>query len=432
MTARSIAGAILIVGFAAMLVMNNPGQLSYDSVMQLVDGRTGFYNSWHPPVMAWLLGQFDGLDPGTTLYLVFQSLLLLAAILLLLWLKPRGWPSVVLSTAIILTPQWLLYQGEIWKDILFANSAIAAFAALAFYGQTKKTIAVVIAAFLLALAASTRQNGLALLPAAGIATGLIASRLGKSGWRIGFAFIIATLTLIGMLNLALAPHTDHGEGASAELQLGQSYDLAGALALQPGLALPLAADPILDQVLHARAGLYSPLHSDPLAADPAVHQALSDTADGIIADAWWVLVTHHPLVYLRVRWKDFWAVLSTPDPLACHFVVVGVSGPAATLAQLGLKAHIRDQDRVLANYARFFIGTPIFSHLAWASLSIVLFIALIRRAEPSDLAIAGLLAGAVLFTLTFAIISIACDYRYLVFLDLSVMAAALYYVKKAL
>ena len=98
---------------------------------QLADGRAGVYNSWHPPVMAFLLGLFDRLVPGTLLFLIFQSLLLLGALLALLWLKPRGWASAVLAAAIVAMPQWLLYQGEIWKDILFANAAIAGFAALA-------------------------------------------------------------------------------------------------------------------------------------------------------------------------------------------------------------------------------------------------------------------------------------------------------------
>ena len=39
-----------------MLAITAPGYLSYDSVSQLGDARSGFYNSWHPPVMAWLLG----------------------------------------------------------------------------------------------------------------------------------------------------------------------------------------------------------------------------------------------------------------------------------------------------------------------------------------------------------------------------------------
>jgi hypothetical protein len=431
MTARHIASAILILGFAAMLAMNAPGQLSYDSVAQLADGRAGFYNSWHPPVMAWLLGLFDRLVPGTLLFLVFQSLLLLLALLVLLWLQPRGWPSVAIAAAIVLTPQWLLYQGEIWKDILFADAAIAAFAALAFHGQTGKLTGLILAAILLTLAASARQNGLILLPVAAVTVGLIARRQARSGWRQGAFFLLAVLALAGALNFALASRSDGGDGARAEIRRGQSYDLAGALASDPALALPLDSDPGLDRALRTSGrALYSPLQSDSFAADPAINQALSNAPDGVIAAAWRTLVFEHPLLYLRTRWADFAAVAATADPVICHFVSVGVTGPPARLKQLGLTAGIRPKDQILGNYARPFFATPVFSHLAWGALALILMIVLIRRAEPADLAVSGLLAGALLFAMTFLAVSIACDYRYLVFLDLSTMASMLYLVRK--
>lgn len=431
MMPRRIACAILLAGFAVMLAMNAPGQLSFDSVSQLAEGRAGFYDSWHPPVMAWLLGAFDRLVPGTLLFLVFQSLLLLSALLVLLWLKPRGWASVALAAAIVVTPQWLLYQGEIWKDILFADAAIAGFAALAFHARTRRLGGLVLAAVLLALAASARQNGPVLLPVAAVTAGMIAHRQGGSGWRHGAFFLLAVLALTGAMNLALAPRTDGGEGASAELLRGQSYDLAGALARDPALTLPLASDPGLDRLLRTRGRtLYSPLQSDSLAADPAISEALSDTPDGVITGAWRALVLDHPLLYLRTRWADFAAVVATPDAIACHFVSIGVTGPPARLKQLGLKGGIRPQDQALANYAGIFFTTPVYSHLAWGALAMVLMVILLRRGEPADLAMSGLLAGALLFAMTFLVISIACDYRYLVLLDLAAMASSLYLVKK--
>ena len=45
---------LLTAGFTVVLALNWPGQVSYDSAMQLADGRSGQYDSWHPPVMAWL------------------------------------------------------------------------------------------------------------------------------------------------------------------------------------------------------------------------------------------------------------------------------------------------------------------------------------------------------------------------------------------
>jgi hypothetical protein len=426
---KYLAAAFLIAGFAVMLALNAPGQLSYDSVSQLAGGRAGLYNSWHPPVMSWLLGQFDALVPGTLLFLIFQSGLLLAALLAFLWLKPRGWASVAAAALIVLTPQWLLYQGEIWKDMLFADAAIAGFAALALYARTTRIAWLALSALLLGLAASTRQNGVVLLPVAALTLGLVAPR---RRWAHGLGFLAATLALVLGIHLALAPRSDGGEGSAAEIRLGQSYDLAGALARQPGLALPTLAaeDRPLEQVLrHRGTVLYSPLHNDPFAADPAVNAALSDAPDGAIGRAWTHLVTDHPLLYLRVRWADFRAVLLTPDSFACHFTPIGVTGAPQVVKSLGLTAGIRPQDQALADYAKIFFATPVFSHLFWGALALVL-LAWLARGDSTDRIVAGLLAGALLFTVTFVIISIACDYRYLVFLDLSAMAALLHAVKK--
>ena len=48
-----------------------------------------------------------------------------------------------------------------------------------------------------------------------------------------------------------------------------------------------------------------------------------------------------------------------------------------------------------------------------------------RRGHGSDIAIAGLQVAALAFALSFFIVSIACDYRYLYFLDLAAMTGAL-------
>ena len=72
-----------------------------------------------------------------------------------------------------------------------------------------------------------------------------------------------------------------------------------------------------------------------------------------------------------------------------------------------------------------FIGTPVLSHLLFAALALVLMILLLRRGQGSDIAVAGLAAAGLVFCLSFFVISIACDYRYLYFLDLAAMTGAL-------
>jgi len=419
-----IAAAVLVIGFGVMLALNAPGQLSYDSVTQLADGRTGHYNSWHPPLMAWLLGVFDALVPGTFLFLLFQGLLLLGGLLALLALKPRGWLSAGVALAIVLTPQWLLYQGDIWKDMLFADAAIAGFAALAWHARQPHPAWAIAGLLLLVLAAAVRQNGVVLLPVAAILA-LTAPR----GWRWGPAFLAVSLALLLSLNLVLASRSDGGDGAAAEIRLAQSYDLAGAFAREPDLTVPLPPD--LDRLLRGPgARLYTPLRNDPFAADPAISKARGDAPDGAISTAWEALVLNHPWLYLRVRWADFAAVVTTPDSDVCHFATSGVTGPPQLLRQLGLSVRNRTQDQALKSYAGLFFGTPLFSHIAWGILAILLLIVLLRRPAPADKAVAGLLAGALLFSVTFFFISIACDYRYLIFLDLAVMAASLYATTK--
>jgi len=49
-----------------------------------------------------------------------------------------------------------------------------------------------------------------------------------------------------------------------------------------------------------------------------------------------------------------------------------------------------------------------------------------RRRRPADIVAAAMLASAFAFAASFFVISVACDYRYLYFLDLAVIAATLY------
>jgi hypothetical protein len=51
---------------------------------------------------------------------------------------------------------------------------------------------------------------------------------------------------------------------------------------------------------------------------------------------------------------------------------------------------------------------------------------LLLRRRPADVAVAGLLLGALMFTATFVVLSIACDYRYLYALDLAAITGSLY------
>src|ERR1700690_3343492 len=90
-------GALILVGALVEVAANLPGHLSYDSIEQLLQGRTGVYNTWHPPVMAWLLGGGARPGPGPALFVVFDAVLCFGAFLsLLVFAAPKPvWPSAL-------------------------------------------------------------------------------------------------------------------------------------------------------------------------------------------------------------------------------------------------------------------------------------------------------------------------------------------------
>jgi hypothetical protein len=428
---------LLFLGFALVLGLNWPGQMSYDSVVQLADARSGRYDSWHPPVMAWLLGLGDQVLPGPGLFLLFTAGLLLSAWFLLLKSGRPGWGSVVILLLAFATPQLLLYQGTIWKDVLFANAGVAGFASLAaaasrWQAAPQRAPLLILSALLFSLAALARQNGFVLLPVAALCLGLIAARLqsARAGWRYGAGLLAACLMVMVAANLALGLRTDHGKGASDQLRLAQTYDLVGAVRLDPSLRLSVLeerAPHLGDMIRKDGVALYSPHLVDTLENSDRLTDAIYHAPQGVVFAQWRQLVFAHPILYLRERLPVFRWVLAPPDLLVCHPDVVGVDGPREEMKSLGLKPHIRAQDRFLYFYVANFFHTPVLSHLFYGALAILFLILLAARGAPADIAVAGLQLAALLFALSFFVVSIACDYRYMYFLDLAAMTGAIRY-----
>src|SRR5947208_4788354 len=110
--------------------------MSLDSLGALTEARTGVRQTWAPAVSSWILKPFDGLAAGTGLYVTASSALLFLSLMSLTRLRPRStWLAVVLGALVVLTPQVLIYQGIVWRDVLFANLTIAGFVPLAHAAQ---------------------------------------------------------------------------------------------------------------------------------------------------------------------------------------------------------------------------------------------------------------------------------------------------------
>jgi hypothetical protein len=96
------------------------------------------------------------------------------------------------------------------------------------------------------------------------------------------------------------------------------------------------------------------------------------------------------------------------------------------MRELGLQKAWGPREDRLYNYATWFYDTPVLSHVAFAALGLAIIAILLLRRDPADKAVGGLLVGAAAFTATFLPLSLACDYRYLYFLDMAVLTGLLY------
>jgi hypothetical protein len=333
------------------------------------------------------------------------------------------------------TPQFLIYQGEIWKDILFSNAALAGFcfmaaAAARWHKARARFLLLALCALLFALATLARQNGLITVPVAALSIGIIAHRNHSPWWRYAAGLVAAVLIAVVAGNLALGLRSDHGRGNAQQFRKALTFDLTGMLHADPAIELPILKQqaPYLEAAIRKDGiRLYSPHLMDTLEESQTLIDSIDRAPPGVVFAQWRQVVLEHPGVYLRQRLPVFRWVVAPPELMACHPAVVGVSGPADTLESLGMTHYTRRQDVLLFRWASLFFHTPVYSHLFYGALSLLSMVVLARRGAPADMAVAGLQAAALLFALSFFFLSVACDYRYLYFLDLAALTGALQY-----
>jgi hypothetical protein len=435
--AYSVA-ACIVAGFVFSMAANLPGHLSYDSVIQLFEGRTAVYHGWHPPVMSWLLGLADTVVPGSGLFVAGNALLIFGAMLSLLWLVPRvSWAAPLVAALCVLAPQLSVYQGIVWKDVLFANAVGAGFIALAHlsghWRNPKVRYALLAAAFLLlTLAALSRQNGVILLLVGATAVVWIARRNGAGtmhAWFWGGSALLGALVALVCTDVALATRVTGDLGLAKQVRLLEFYDLNGALSAQPDLPLPQlerTAPALLQAMRSDGRRLYSPVRSDALAGSGNLQAALAHVPDDALHRPWLGFILHHPDTYLRIRAAIFrWLVL-TPNLDLCVPYIVGVDGPPKIMRALGLESRYSPRDEFVDDYATPFLGTPLFSHATFLAMIVAELAFFLFRRRSTDVVFALMLLGILVFSTSFFFISIACDYRYLYVVDLSALVGLLY------
>jgi hypothetical protein len=438
-TGAKVTAGVIFAGFVFSLAANLPGHMSFDSVIQFGEGRIGAYAGWHPPVTSWLLGVLDAILPGTALFVVLNTLLIYGCLWMLMRLAGRAsWGAAVLAIFAALTPQYLIYPGIVWKDVLFSATTVASFVALACAAQAWTRLCVRYAwlgfALLLSIVASlARQNGILLFLGGVIAFAWIAMRwenlsLRRAALWSGYA-LLAGIVIFAVANVALGTRLTKEYGGARQFRLLQAYDIIAALAAKPDLELDKLdkQDPVLAQEMRTDGvRLYTPQRNDPLAGSQPLQAALTAVPPSLLRAQWFSLVLHHPILYLSARTDMFYWVLLTPKIDKCLPFTVGIQGPQDELDQINIDPRWDDRDAWLQSYGNRFKGTPVFQHGVFALLSIIAAWILLRRRRTTDIAIAAMQVSALVYTASFFAISIACDYRYLYALDLAAVTGWFY------
>jgi hypothetical protein len=446
---RRLAAVIVVAGYGASLVANYPGHFTPDGLLQLAQGRSGVYNDWHPPVMAWLLGLADGITPGAWSFVVANDALFYGALLAFALLDPRPRPAgLALLGLWVLSPLVMIYQGAVLKDVLFANAAVAGFAALAWAGRwwerrARRWALLATAGLLFVLASLARQNGVvaALLGALAVA-GLVltrpppgpASALRRLTRAAGSAVLALALVAaaVGAATAALETHSDGQPEILNHAKTLQTFDLAGAVNREPGYDLRelRRANPEQARFLVAFAGpRYRAAGADNLSNLPDGVRMMTPPGDAA-ARQWRRLILDRPDLYLAVRARVWLITLMTPPSALCPMVFTGVDGGDADLLRAaGLQARDDDKDGLDSDYVSLFLRTPLFCHAVYGLLSMAVLAIAARRwlrgdRRPERLATMALCLAGLAFAGSFFVLSIDCDYRFLYFLDVSAMVAA--------
>lgn len=435
---RPVAAAILALGGIATYFINFPGSMEDDSFVQLLEGRTGSYGFWHPPVMSWMLGISDMLPgPPAAWFVLFDMALAFGALASVLWLARRvSWRAAACAAAMLPLPQLFLLEAVVWKDVLFADACLAGFLCIAHAGerweraQLRCGLLAGAAAFL-ALAMLARQNGAAVLPFAVVGLVWIAARAEKR-WRAaavyGAALLVASAGLTLAADAAFALRWNGAPATEAQFEMLRFYDLTGMAKRRPAVIGAVESDaPDVARVI-ADEGVrrWSPVKNDTLELSPRIVAMLDATPPETMERAWRDAVSLYPGTWLAVRAQLFLWVFQPPDVGLCHPYHVGEEGNPADLKKLGLGPRMDRRDYALLKYAAALRGTPAYSHGAFALICLGVFVVVLRRRRPADLAIAALIAGVAAFTATYFLISIACDYRYMFVIDLTALAGGLY------
>lgn len=405
------------------------GHVSLDAVQQLVEAATGASVSWSPPFMSavlqWL-GTDVAFDPVVAMERFVQLLVLLLYGGLLLAAAPVRavpwlWPRVVAASLLLLHPVLMAYAGIVWKDVLLAAIVAGAFgaglASLAHRGVGSRVALAALCMFFAALMPHVRQHGMILAPAVALLPLLSILWTDGLARRLRLALsVLLVLLFVGTLLGAGAwsdarVRDDHSDSTSVGFRSVFIFDLAGIEARVDAGPLRERGLSVVDDARLVE--VYTPDRIDTLPGAAGFDALVGAMSVRELHGLWWRSVLRFPGAYFRHRAAVWTRMLGAGEGGVCLPVHLGIGGPEHQLAALGLPGGTDTRDHRVYERLQPLFGTPMFSQ-AWtlaALMVVALRIVFLPRRSRIALGVPALAALATYAS--FALVGIACDYRYL-------------------
>lgn len=293
-----------IVGFSVSVLAFYPGVMSFDSIVQYEQARSGVFRDWHPPAMAALWSVLNRVHDGPELMFLLQLTLLwggLCGVAIGLVRSGRAWGAAF--PLIGLAPFVFDLVGVIWKDVVLAASWIFAAGVLfAVRAKDERTPRWLVACLGLSLLYGALVRANSVFAIAPLALYLVGGRVfGRALAPQIIACVAAPLAILGATAIVSGPMLH----AAREHPLHSLilFDLVGITRNGPDDVIPgqwSAAD-------RARiAGCYQPDKWDHLGdgvcagvVETLQHQHV--WGGGELRTLWVKAALTHPIAYLRHR-----------------------------------------------------------------------------------------------------------------------------------
>lgn len=417
-------GLYLLCALCAILAsaLHAPGQLSFDTTVELFEASTHHSVSWSPPFLSALMAWLGGGLVATSMIVAINCFVTYGSFGAFVREGVTfGWARALVCAVLILNPVIFAYVGIVWKDVVFATwlvcSLTLCLAADRAVAPRSRLVMLATTCIVLGVGSLIRQQGALLGPLLMLAPLCIIVRTSARVRRVGHCVLAIALYALSVFVASWAANTtiagNDGRDLSVAPGVIQTYDIAGVVARLPSdVALRTIPGLLPEDDANIRSE-YTPARADFL--NPAgLLERLPQHSGMSLRQIWWHVVSEYPLLYLRHRAALMAYMIGARDVMQCVPTHVGIQGGAEYLKADGLSEEVGPRARFLYEGEQFFIHSPVWRHWLYLGILAICTVAALRRKRaPGHTTLLVFMFTLWIFVAGFVPTAIACDFRYL-------------------